>query len=133
MEYLGCDISRNTPRDPTQSIELRNKHMFQQLSNQCNDKSGDIVFLVGVGHYGAANSFAGHNITIIEYYITSKEVGLITKEEPIDYCIRKDSKHPFCESVDFHGKVLDVSLNPNLNPFDIISQDLAGEDTVEEL
>ena len=133
MEYLGCDISRNTPRIPAEHMELRDNHMFKQLSDQCNDKSGDIVFLVGVGHYGVANFFIGSNVTVKEYYIASEKVAFLTEEEPEDYCIRQDSKHPLCESVDFHGKVLDVIVNPNLNPFDIISQDLAGEDTVEEL
>jgi len=123
-EKTDYALSREEDNDITipNDVLTRDIYMKDNLIELCS--FGNVLFLVGVGHYEIANLLRKQGYFPEEYYIVQKPAS----DDPgalIDYLLRVDSEEGNAyREKHFSGNIIDLHADPTLNAAAIVEKDL---------
>ncbi len=110
--------------DALRQLRIRNEYMKNEILEQC--KKGDVLALVGAARFGLADLLRDEKLNVKEYYVTNRPMQMVTESEIGDFCLRSTDhdKYLICGAVNFNGLVIDLYNDPDLDPVQLIANDL---------
>lgn len=135
IQYRAIDISSSdeaklteSGSNPEEAKILRNNHMAAQIHLHC--KKGGVVALMGINHHNVSSILKNDGHTNVKSYYISN-IPPRNKKVPgweLEYLLKgKDKKCADYQEKNPFDKIIDLYQYPELDPVEIIKQDLIGQ------